>query len=418
MPFNMDVMKNAMDEITKDLQTKIPKELDIVVSKYKDHGGTSGDIVKHAYTVGERLPDFYNLLDTHGVPLNSVELRSKGPLIITFFRGDWCPWCHTSVNILSDHVSKFQELGASALVAISPQTLEKAKSSRTRNESGSQITILSDPNCEYAQDCNLAFCLDDDFFQDLNYVVPEYNGGGLAKSSFSSSSSSGSGGGGGGGEESSSAWYLPVPATYVVDTDGIILYRFLDTQVWKRVEPNVIMQILIEQQAKSKQRQMTRTFSNGSTSSGGSVDTAPKMARRRRSNTKKIDIDNEPVLSTNDITHEERADSSRKRGHPEQEQERNENPRRSPGVYSIKHKTWLKHQKKIRRSSKTSRISHNTFQLDNASSSTLSQRRKVSTAQRKPRDLLQKQKSLPTILEDESSSCDGDDDFDRNIMTT
>ena len=428
--FDMKVMKKAMDEITKDLQMRIPdNKLSIVLSKFKDHATT--DIVKYAYQVGEKLPDFVNLSSTTNnndnskLYYSSEELRSKGPLIITFFRGDWCPWCHRSVNILSDYVTTFiDELGASAVVAISPQTKAAVTSMEQRQQEdnnvqesfSSGLTILSDPNCDYAQDCNIAYCLDDDFFQELNSMVPKYNRNND-------------------GGDDGPCWYLPVPATYVVDTNGIILYRFLDTEIWKRAEPTVIMQILKQEQKKSmktkkvgtqQQRRLrhqviTRTSSSSSYGSkdsfssdgGSSIDTPPKMPIHTS------DKSDYPLPTEKQLP--------LKRSHPEQ----GESPRRSPGLYSIKHNTWIKHKssgsKKCgdRSSTRRSRrsvvdISEHAFQLDDESSSASSSsaskssstkkssspstKRKGTGGTKNPRSLLQRQTSLPPILEDESSS--------------
>ena len=208
------IMKQAMDEVTTNLEGIIPEELKIVFEKYKSHAKT--EILNHALKVGDTMPDFL-LPDTTGNLISSIDLRSKGPIIITFIRGDWCPYCHTTINILNEYNLIFKARGAN-LVAISPQSVE---TSRTMSEKAKlSFPLLSDIHCKYAQCCDIAFELDDDFFQTLNSVVPEYNG-------------------------HTDDWLLPVPATFVVDgTDRKILYAFMETEIWKRAEPSNIMMSL------------------------------------------------------------------------------------------------------------------------------------------------------------------------------
>jgi peroxiredoxin len=88
----------------------------------------------------------------------------------------------------------FKAQGAS-LVAISPQSIEA--SAKMKSNASLEFPLLSDARYEYAEGCDLAFALDDEFFQELNSVVPDYNG--------------------------NNDWLLPVPVTYVIDTDGTIV---------------------------------------------------------------------------------------------------------------------------------------------------------------------------------------------------
>ena len=347
------------------------------------------EILQHAYKVGERLPDFC-LPNANGDQVDLVDLRQRqsqnggGPIVITFFRGDWCPYCHTSVNILNDHVQQFQELGAT-VVAISPQNVSScAKMQRNLLSSGGEatttaatdtdedgiysnvLTLLSDTNCEYAQDCNIALCLDDPLLQDVNFMVPEYN----RDEGFTATKDDGC------NEES--CWFVPVPATYVIDSKGIILYRFLDTVIWKRVEPYSIMEVLRKQR-----RDQLRTMhddlvssSSSTTSSVGGVDQPPRKPQspssRRKGNTEdamdghfKSSNRPVPVTTTTAITTTE----NKTRIHHQEILCSNNNKnihhykpkRRAKGIYSLRRKSFVRyHQCSLPSTAATSSSSSST----------------------------------------------------------
>ena len=95
-------------------------------------------------SVGERAPDF-TLPDQLGRPVSLAERRAAGPVVIAFYRGDWCPHCNVMLRAMNAHLDRIQELGAS-LLAISPQAPDHALSLTEKHALG--FEVLSDERQE------------------------------------------------------------------------------------------------------------------------------------------------------------------------------------------------------------------------------------------------------------------------------
>lgn len=95
---------------------------------------------EHALTVGDRAPEF-TLNDCTGEPVSSTALLAQGPLIVSFYRGVWCPYCNLDLQALQAALPGYRELGAN-LVAVSPQTPVNSRRSVTQNKLS--FPILSD----------------------------------------------------------------------------------------------------------------------------------------------------------------------------------------------------------------------------------------------------------------------------------
>ena len=165
---------------------------------------------ERALKAGDKLPAF-NLSNPEGKAVSSSALLARGPLVISFYRGVWCPYCNMELQALEEALPKFRELGAS-LVAISPQNpVNSRKSVRQNNLT---FPILSDPNNGVAAAFGLRFELQDylvDLYKSLKNDLPAFNG--------------------------DPSWTLPMPARYVVGQDGIILYAEVNPDYTHRPEP-------------------------------------------------------------------------------------------------------------------------------------------------------------------------------------
>ncbi len=170
-----------------------------------------------ALKAGDKLPDF-SLSDPYGNTVSSTDLLARGPLVISFYRGVWCPYCNMELQALEDSLPKFRELGAS-LVAISPQNpVNSRKSVRQNNLT---FPILSDPHNEVAAAFGLRFEMQDylvDLYKSLKNDLPAFNG--------------------------DPSWSLPMPARYVVRQDGVILYAEVNPDYTRRPEPEDMLPAL------------------------------------------------------------------------------------------------------------------------------------------------------------------------------
>lgn len=172
---------------------------------------------QHALKAGDQLPAFM-LADPEGSMVSSDDLLSTGPLVISFYRGVWCPYCNMELQALQEALPQFKELGAS-LAAISPQnSVNSRKSVRQNNLS---FPILSDPHNDVAAAFGLRFEMPDylvELYKALKNDLPAFNG--------------------------DPSWTLPMPARYVVGRDGIILYAEVNPDYTRRPEPEDMLPAL------------------------------------------------------------------------------------------------------------------------------------------------------------------------------
>lgn len=171
---------------------------------------TSG-AAQRALKAGDRAPEF-TLDAPDGAPVSSAELLARGPLVVSFYRGVWCPYCNMELQALQAALPEFEGLGAS-LVAISPQTRVNSRKSVRQNELG--FPILSDANNNVAAAFGLRFELPDylvDLYKSLGNNLPAFNG--------------------------DPSWTLPMPGRFVIGSDGIITYAEVNPDYTRRPEPS------------------------------------------------------------------------------------------------------------------------------------------------------------------------------------
>ena len=133
----------------------------------------------------------------------------KGPAVVTFHRGHWCPYCRISINTLAKAQPRIEALGAQ-MVAIVPDRQQFA--AEMRQESNVNFPILSDMDNGYAMSLNLAIWVGsemEEYMTKIGRTLPQYQG--------------------------NDSWMLPIPATFVVGRDGRILARFVDPDYRKRM---------------------------------------------------------------------------------------------------------------------------------------------------------------------------------------
>ncbi len=170
-----------------------------------------------ALKAGDVAPSF-NLPAQDGNVVSSAELLSKGPLIVSFYRGVWCPYCNMELRALQEHLPEFVEAGA-ALVAISPQTPVNSRKSVRQNALG--FPILSDTGGEVAAAFGLRFALPEylvELYTSLKNDLPSFNG-----------------------EDS---WTLPMPGRFVIGMDGVIRYAEVNPDYTRRPEPSDMLAAL------------------------------------------------------------------------------------------------------------------------------------------------------------------------------
>ncbi|HEX4765716.1 MAG TPA: peroxiredoxin-like family protein [Lichenihabitans sp.] len=171
-----------------------------------------------ALRVGDRAPDFA-LQDPDGHEVSSQDLLARGPLIVTFYRGIWCPYCNMDLQAIEAALPKLAERGAT-LVAISPQTAPNSR--RSQRENRVSFPILSDPRNDVAAAFGLRFKLPDHLI-DLYKTVFKND---LAVVN---------------GDDS---WTLPMPARFVIGQDGLVLYAEVNPDYTRRPDPEELLPVL------------------------------------------------------------------------------------------------------------------------------------------------------------------------------
>jgi len=170
-----------------------------------------------ALTAGSKAPAF-ELKDHKGNPTSSADLLAKGRLILCFFRGRWCPFCVGQLESMNRVLPQIHAAGAE-LLAISPQTGQQ--SFFMADQHRLSFPLLDDNGNLVAKKFGLAYKVPDDqqaIYRRAFVNLPFANG-----------------------DES---WELPIPAVYVLDRDGTILFGSANPDYMDRPEPQEILQCL------------------------------------------------------------------------------------------------------------------------------------------------------------------------------
>jgi peroxiredoxin len=167
-------------------------------------------IEARALQIGAIVPDL-TLPDALNHPVRLSTLWQRGPLVLIFYRGGWCPYCNLELRAWQQQLPALKHLGAQ-LAAVSPQTPDNSLSTAEKNELA--FAVLSDSTLQAATAFGVAFEMPPELVELYSSVgndLPVLNGNGR--------------------------WVLPVPATYVIDQDGRIAYAHVEADYRERAEP-------------------------------------------------------------------------------------------------------------------------------------------------------------------------------------
>lgn len=170
-----------------------------------------------APAVGDPLPDFF-LPDQNGRLIGLKDVLRRGPAVIAFLRGHWCPYCKMTAVALGEIADAVGEIGAS-IVAITPENRKYTQ--QLAGDSGHRFPLLTDVDNGFALALNLAIWVDDDMarlIQSAGWDVPTYN--------------------------NSPGWVLPIPATFVVNQEGVVIARYVNADYRTRMDIRDILSAL------------------------------------------------------------------------------------------------------------------------------------------------------------------------------
>ncbi|MCJ1379273.1 hypothetical protein MMC17_002374 [Xylographa soralifera] len=165
--------------------------------------------------VGDTIPDFH-LSNASGQQVHSADLLAKGPLLISFYRGEWCPFCNLELRALQKNLDKFTAKGVT-LVAISPELPNQSLSTTEKHDL--KFSVLSDVGNKLARQLGIIFTQPDSLrplFKAFGNDLKTRNG--------------------------DDSFEVPVPATLLVDGRGVVRNLFVDTDYTKRLEPETALE--------------------------------------------------------------------------------------------------------------------------------------------------------------------------------
>jgi len=211
----MSRLAQKIEEYKVEFRKKAPKEVqEIMVKATQKLKNTK--ISQNALKVGDKIPSF-TLRDTLGNLVDfDIFLQDNDFVVIDFYRGAWCPYCSLELRALQEINDELKTLNTS-IVAISPQTPDNSLSTKEKAEL--EYEVLSDIDNVVAKKFGLVFSLDESLrsiYNQFGIDIPSSN--------------------------NSQSYEIPMPATYVVDKSGVIIYDFVDEDYTKRLEPQIILE--------------------------------------------------------------------------------------------------------------------------------------------------------------------------------
>ena len=215
----MDALAVELNEFMNSLMDRVDPVTAAILQRNQDRLRASG-IVEKAIGVGDRAPDF-SLTDQHGGRFHLHEALRRGPAVVIFVRGGWCPFCAITLRAFDAVRSALAREGAS-LVAISPSlpTLIQAASERDRLH----YSVLADPSLQVAASYGLVWEPEPelrDVYARLGHDIPRITGTG--------------------------DWRMPLPAGYVIAADpdhpgGIVRAARVGVSLVDRLSPTDAME--------------------------------------------------------------------------------------------------------------------------------------------------------------------------------
>lgn len=206
-------LQDQLDEITANTRTLVqPERLAINERAVEDLFATG--IEQHILGVGARAPEF-TLSDSSGRKIKSSDLLALGTVILNFFRGRWCPYCMTELEAWRDLYPIVRDRGG-LLVAISPQTMRQSDFTQGQHEI--PFPLLNDDGCKVAEKFGLVYTIPpwhQQHYRNVLVNIPFVNG--------------------------DQSWKLILPATYVLDRDGTILFAEAHADFRVRPEPEEVL---------------------------------------------------------------------------------------------------------------------------------------------------------------------------------
>lgn len=200
---------------TENLAT-FPEEIKSVLLNDLAQLSESG-LIEAAPNTGDKLKNFS--LPNHRGELSSLDaLRKKGPVVVTFYRGGWCPYCNLELRAYQEILPEIKAAGAT-LVAITPELPDESLTTSERH--ALEFEVLTDKNADYAREIGVVFTVGEKvrpIYERFGIDLEKHNGTGQ--------------------------FDVPLAATYVVDADATIACAVVEADYTIRAEPADVVKVL------------------------------------------------------------------------------------------------------------------------------------------------------------------------------
>lgn len=212
----MNELAKQIEQFNNELATQVPQQV-LEAFRKSIEDLQKKKIEEKSIKLGEIMPEFL-LPNVKNEIINSNEILKNGKMIIAFYRGSWCPYCNLELKILQDHLPKIKDKKAT-LVAISPQSPDNSLTVVEKHNL--TFEVLTDTDNFFAKQFGISFELQD-------FVLPYYQALGIDLMHFNKNNDNS----------------LPVPAVFVIDQNGKIIYKFVDANYMNRIDIDELLQTL------------------------------------------------------------------------------------------------------------------------------------------------------------------------------
>ena len=212
----MGALQTAIDGYNAAKKERLPAEVLNTMAQATADLKAMG-IENRAMGVGDTVPDF-SLPNQHGATRRFSDFYVDSMVVLNVYRGGWCPYCNFEMKALAEALPEIEAQGAK-LVGMAPETPDHARDSVARHQL--DIEVLSDAGNAVSERMGLVFELPEalrPIYQSIGIDIPAFNG--------------------------DDSFRLPVPATYVIGTDGVVRFAFVNADYTRRVEPQEIVTVL------------------------------------------------------------------------------------------------------------------------------------------------------------------------------
>lgn len=206
-------------ESKKNLPPEMQQRFERGIEEVRETG-----IEDSAKNVGDKAVDAA-LMSWSGEQVKLSDMWADGPVVLTWYRGGWCPYCNLSLQALEKSLNKIEGAGAK-LVALTPELPENARDTAEKNNLS--FLVLHDKESRVAHEYGILFTLPEaiaPIYRD-RLQLPKVNGYDKLE--------------------------LPMAATYVIDRQGVIRWAFLDADYKKRAEPAEVVEAINQLHSKEE----------------------------------------------------------------------------------------------------------------------------------------------------------------------